>query len=232
MNDLLNKPLLIVFFLSLSLPGFSQSTALSFYSYRDISVVFPEFCIWNFIGGENYAIDTINRFGIDVDSPIPYLPNRKVGDDYDFITSSLPGYTCKENSGESPFTNFTVSINTHARKTIVTTLNIGNIELWHRNPVIQKVYPLTLEYYLNLKLSEEDILIITSIKYINDCKHEEFSLPTRVNIYKLVSDVDLNYLLEWSKYLMDMVEFYPVSYCTGYYVDPYYLNYYPCESTH
>jgi len=231
MSDLSNKGLLITLFFSLSLPVFSQSSALSLYSYGDIFVVFPEFCIENFTGGENFAIDTINGFGIEVDAPPPFQRNLKLGNKYDYMTSSLPVYTCIENGIASPFSNFTVSIDTHPRQTITTTLNISNIELWHKPPVLQKSYPLTLEHNLALKLSGKEFLVITSINYINDCKHKEFNLSTRVNIYKLVSDIDLNFLLDWSNNLIDMVEFYPGSFCTGYHVDPVNLNYFPCESS-
>lgn len=52
----------------------SQSSSLYLYSYKDVWVVFPEFCVEDFYHREfdRFVYDTVNGIGIDVDAIIPF----------------------------------------------------------------------------------------------------------------------------------------------------------------
>ena len=237
MNDLLSKSLLIALFLSLNFPVFTQSTALSLYSYKDVVVVFPSFCNEDFINDywQIIYIDTVSGIGIYLDGAMPFSPKFKFKNNaYHPNPIFLPLSCCNLSKDDSPFSTYTINFKTKAKAQkqyiTLTTLSIAKVELWHEPPLLQKSYPLILKSKLGIELSEEEFIAIVNIQYSSKCGRANIEgRSTQVNIYKLVSEIDLKSLIEWAEFLSKNVEFYPII-CSDFQINS--LNYHPCESTH
>ena len=229
MNDLLNKSLLIALLLGLNLPVIPQSTALSLYSYKDVVVVFPTFCKNHFfdLGLENHAIDTVNGIGVELDLR-PFSSQFKIYSKERLYASFLPTYSCNSfDNKRYAFNAFAIGTMRDSQYIVVTTLNISTVELWHEEPLIQRVYPELLNYYYGIEISEDKFIAIVNIQYSSKCGRADFEgRSTQVNIYKLVSEIDLKSLIEWAEFLSKNVEFYPLI-CSEFHFNS--LNYFPCE---
>lgn len=230
MTILLNSSFLITLFLSCSLSAFSQASALTLYSYKDVAIVFPKFCKENFVKPPwgSQAIDTITGFGIEVDGIFSFSPNFKIHGKKHRDATYLPAYSCHSSTNKSSFNSFVINVNTDSKNSFVFTLNISNIELWHWKPALQKGYPLLLNHFLDIKLSEDEFIAIVNIQHSYKCENPLFEGGSiQVNIYKLIQEVDLKSLIEWAEFLSKNIEFYSIN-CTDF--NNTFLNYFPCET--
>lgn len=206
----------------------SQTSSLYLYSYKDVWVVFPEFCVEDFYHREFdlFVYDTVNGIGIDIDAIPPYILFQSgnyppINPFFKQFKNSLDFY-----EQNSPFSNFTININVKNESSTSAILSIGKIELWHKPPVIQKVYPLSIADVMGKDLKGDELLAILSVFYIYDYGELETSKFVGVNIFKIINKVNFPDLVAWANEMSSKVDFYPNN-CPDTTLD--FLNYNPCN---